>query len=170
MITKDNSSMKSIKAKDQKVLIIGVGNISRGDDALGWNFVSALESAYDFDVEYRYQLQVEDSEMISHYDKVLIVDASHEDLADGFEMKLCQAAPHYYFSSHAQKADTILHLTNEVYGVFPEVYTLAISGYQWDLDETTSTRASENFEKALDYFNNEFIRTKLSFLQLNSME
>ena len=152
MITTDNSSMKNIKAKEQRFLIIGVGNISRGDDALGWNFVSALESAYDFDVEYRYQLQVEDSEMISHYDKVLIVDASHEDLADGFEMKLCQAAPHYYFSSHAQKADTVLHLTNEVYGVYPEVYTLAISGYQWDLDETISSRASENFKKALDYF------------------
>ena len=149
--------MKNIKAKDQRFLIIGVGNISRGDDALGWNFVSALDSVYDFDFEYRYQLQVEDSEMISHYDKVVIVDASHEDLPDGFELKLCQAAPHYYFSSHAQKADTILHLTNEVYGAFPEVYTLAISGYQWDLDEKTSTLASENFDRALAYFRNEFI-------------
>ena len=162
--------MKNIKVKEHRILIIGVGNISRGDDALGWNFVSALESAYDFDFEYRYQLQVEDSEMISFYDKVVIIDASHEDLPDGFELKLCQAAPHYYFSSHAQKADTILYLANEVYGAFPTLYTLAISGYHWELDENTSPKASQNFKRALDYFTNEFIRTKLSFLQLNSME
>jgi hydrogenase maturation protease len=156
--------MKNIKAKKSGLLIIGVGNTSRGDDALGWDFVSALETEYAeiCDFEYRYQLQVEDSELISFYDKVVIIDASHEDLPDGFEMKICLPAPHYYFSSHAQKADTILYLANEIYGAFPTVYTMAISGYHWELDENTSAKASQNFEKALQYFRNEFSMPKLT--------
>lgn len=153
--------MKSTKTDRAHILIIGVGNVSRGDDAMGWNFVSDLQKCYDFDFEYRYQLQVEDSELICHYEKIVIIDASHDDLPEGYEIKICQPAPHYYFSSHAQKADTILYITNEVYGVYPELYTLGISGYQWELDAKTTDKAQQNFEKALNYFKDEFLNSNL---------
>ena len=63
---KENLLLRSSKTKE-KVLFIGIGNTSRGDDALGWDFVSKAQLHFpDADVEYKYQLQVEDSELSVH--------------------------------------------------------------------------------------------------------
>jgi hydrogenase maturation protease len=149
---KENLLLRNLKTKE-KVLFIGVGNTSRGDDALGWDFVSKAKVFFpDADLEYKYQLQVEDSELFSWYNTIIIGDASHEEHPDGFEFKSCQAAPHYYFSSHAQHPDTVLHLTHEIFKVYPSVYVMAISGYQWDLSEGLSNLALQNLNNALSYF------------------
>ena len=51
--------MNVLKA-DKKILLLGIGNNGRSDDALGWKFVEEFTSRQElFDVEYRYQLQVE---------------------------------------------------------------------------------------------------------------
>ena len=77
-----------------KHLIIGIGNSARADDALGWAFVSHVSQIMGdvFDYELRYQLQVEDSELICNYESILFVDATKEPLQDGFEMKRCEIA------------------------------------------------------------------------------
>ena len=57
---------------DRKTLLIGIGNSGRSDDALGWKFVDEFaDYDYLFDLEYRYQLQIEDSELVSRYKKVI---------------------------------------------------------------------------------------------------
>ena len=49
---------------DRKTLLIGIGNSGRSDDALGWKFVDEfVEYGHLFDLEYRYQLQIEDAEL-----------------------------------------------------------------------------------------------------------
>src|SRR6478736_6461247 len=103
----------------KKILIIGVGNSGRGDDGLGWKLAEKAEELFHdvCDVEYRYQLQVEESELISRYDVVIFADATHELLENGFEFRRCQPAREYFFSSHVQSPEAILYLTDVVFDI-----------------------------------------------------
>ena len=80
--------MKKLKTDFNKLLLIGIGNSGRGDDGLGWKFTDLIsEKNYHWiDLEYRYQLQIEDTELINNYDTIVFVDASHTVLKDGFEI------------------------------------------------------------------------------------
>jgi len=93
-----------------RTLLIGIGNGSRGDDALGWLFLKEIEEKDHgrFELEYRYQLQVEDADLISKYERVLFVDATEEHLPDGFIIKKCEPANSYFFSSHLQSPNCTL--------------------------------------------------------------
>ena len=142
-----------------KILFIGIGNCGRGDDGLGWKITDMLKryNCHFIDYEYRYQLQIEDAVLISGYDTVIFADASHAELEDGFEIKPCIAANHYFFSSHLQSPETILYLANNLYNKHPEAYTLAIAGHHWDLEISLSKKAEENLVVALVFFINYFL-------------
>ncbi|MBK8517822.1 MAG: hydrogenase maturation protease [Saprospiraceae bacterium] len=151
--------MKELKTETYPFLIIGIGNTGRGDDGLGWQFISWIKKLFEIqvDYEYRYQLQIEDSELVSRYNQVLFVDASHSDLKNGYELKQCNPVNHYFFSSHAQSPETILYLTECLYGVKPKAFSLAISGYCWELKTIISTPAKKNLDAAIQYFTEEYI-------------
>jgi hydrogenase maturation protease len=146
--------MKNSKAERAGILLVGIGNSGRKDDGLGWKFAGLVsESGRSvIDCEYRYQLQVEDVLMTCHYDKVIFVDATHEVLEDGYELKPCRVAPHYYYSSHMQSPETILYLAKELYNKEPEAWVLAITGKQWGLGTSLSLEAERNLEKAFLFF------------------
>lgn len=151
--------MKDLKTDSTNILIIGIGNCGRGDDGLGWKFTSLVENAGHplIDCEYRYQLQIEDATLIGEYDWVFFADASHRRLKNGFEISPCTASSHYYYSSHMQSPETILYLASDLYNKFPKAYTIAISGYHWDLKTSTSKKADKNLESAFAFFKNEFL-------------
>ena len=151
--------MKDLKTDSTKILIIGIGNSGRCDDGLGWKFTSLVESAghHLIDCEYRYQLQIEDATLIGEYDLVFFADASHSRLKNGFEILHCTATSHYYYSSHMQSPETILYLASDLYNKFPKAYTIAISGYHWDLKTSISKKADKNLESAFAFFINEFL-------------
>lgn len=142
-----------------KVLLIGIGNSGRGDDGLGWKFTDMLKRyKFDFlDYEYRYQLQVEDTLLISRYSEVIFADASHEVLENGFEVKSCIPANHYFFSSHIQSPETILYLANDLYDKQPAAYTVAISGLYWELKTSLSKEAKKNLQSAIAFFLEDFL-------------
>ena len=151
--------MKDLKTDSTKILIIGIGNSGRCDDGLGWKFTSLVESAghHLIDCEYRYQLQIEDATLIGEYDLVFFADASHSRLKNGFEILPCTATSHYYYSSHMQSPETILYLASDLYNKFPKAYTIAISGYHWDLKNSISVKADKNLESAFAFFMNEWL-------------
>ena len=146
---------------DKQMLLIGIGNIGRGDDGLGWEFVERVTNlGYHFmDYEFRYQLQVEDCELISKYDIVVFVDASHEPLDGGFELSRCTPGSHPYFATHAQTPEAILHLANSLYNKFPRTYTLAISGREWGFQNPLSLEAKNHLQSAFEFFVEEFLPT-----------
>jgi Ni,Fe-hydrogenase maturation factor len=75
--------------KDKDIIVLGIGNTGRQDDGLGWLFLDRLkEAGFEGAMEYRYQLQVEDAELISRYSQVIFVDASKTDLSNGFFLNL----------------------------------------------------------------------------------
>lgn len=155
--------MKKSGTDTAKMLLIGIGNCGRGDDGLGWSFADYLKEYFSdlFDVEYRYQLQVEDAELISKYGTVIFADASHEKLKDGFELRKCKAAGHYYFSSHMQSPETILFLSGKLYGRSPDSFLMAISGYEWELKTSLHDEAEKNLASAIDYFENIFLAEQI---------
>jgi len=155
--------MKKLKTDSNKILLIGIGNCSRGDDGLGWKFADYIQEKVIclFDIEYRYQLQVEDAELISRYDTIIFADASHFRLKNGFELKPCKATEHYFYSSHMQSPETILFLTKCLYGKSPKAFTMAISGAEWELKNSIDSEAQKNLQSAIIFFENNFIKRLL---------
>lgn len=136
---------------NKKILIIGIGNTGRQDDGLGWLVIDhILEDYKEIDKEYRYQLQIEDAELASHYSKVFFVDATKEQVDNGFYLKKCKASISHGVSSPALHPETIIGLTNDIYDKFPEAFILGIQGYHWELEIGISEKARGNLKKALN--------------------
>jgi hydrogenase maturation protease len=151
--------MKRSKTDTNGILLFGIGNSGRKDDGLGWKFAeqaNLLELPF-LDVEFRYQLQIEDVLLICRYDKILFADASHSKLRHGFEYKPCTAAHHYFFSSHLQTPETILYLAKELYDKSPEATTMAIEGQDWGLGACLSKSATRNLQHAITFFKKKVI-------------
>jgi hydrogenase maturation protease len=141
------------------LLVIGIGNNGRADDGLGWALADRLAQLNlpNVDIEYRYQLQVEDALLVCNYPVVVFADASHEALVDGFELKPCYAATHYFFSSHMQSPETILYLAKELLNHKPEAYTLAMAGTNWELSTQLTAEAYSNLQAAFSQFCKHFM-------------
>ncbi len=151
--------MKNLKTEKPAILLVGIGNSGRKDDGLGWKFtdIAFRLGLPALDCEFRYQLQIEDALLLYRYDKVVFADASHTELKEGFEIKPCTPASHYFYSSHMQSPETILYLAKELYNKIPEAYTLAIAGYNWGLGTSLSKRAENNLRKAVVFFEKDFL-------------
>ncbi len=140
-----------------KTLLVGIGNSGRSDDGLGWAFVEAVENKGDFlgKTLLRYQLQVEDAELISQYGQVIFVDAFQGDLEDGFLLKKCKAEKDFSFTTHRLAPETVLYLCQELYQKKPDAYLFLINGEKWGLEIGLSEMAEMNLENALSYFEKE---------------
>jgi hydrogenase maturation protease len=144
--------MKDIN-QTKKTLIIGIGNYGRADDALGWKFIDEFSDRDDlYDFEYRYQLQIEDAELVSKYEKVIFVDASHQSIEKGFSFYNCLPAPTSAFTTHQLNPETVLWLAQELFDVYPRGFVMAIEGTHWELHHGLSEQAEENFKKASAFF------------------
>ena len=142
-----------MKKLDSKAIILGIGNNGRQDDGLGWAFLDFLKKQNaNIDLEYRYQLQIEDAELISNYDTVFFVDATKEDTKDGFYLKPCLPSERYSFSTHALEPETIMYLSRKLYDHKPDASVFAIQGYDWELKIGLSENGSSNLDKAKKYF------------------
>ena len=149
-------------------LVIGIGNDGRGDDAMGWLFADWIAQNGMMEVEYRYQLQVEDAELISLYEEVIFVDASLEEIEQGFYFKKCEPAAAIHFSTHKIDPATILWLAREIYGATTLGYVLAIRGYNWQLEQGLSGEAKENYSRAVVFFEKEMMSIKTMEMSFKS--
>ena len=127
-------------------LIYGIGNIGRQDDGLGWAFVDWLDETQvctRADKVKFYQLNLEDADLISHQDRVLFVDASKDVAIDSFRLYKAEPKMDFSFTSHAMSIETIMATCWQCFDRLPEVYVLAIRGYEWEL-EIGLTKAGAN--------------------------
>lgn len=137
----------------KKILLIGIGNDGRTDDAMGWKFLDQFSDLNDiFDFEYRYQLQIEDAELISQYNTVIFVDASQEQFENGFYFYPCIPASSFTLTTHQLAPEVVLWLAGSVFDAPPKGYVLAISGINWKLGYSLSKGAKTNFKNAVTFF------------------
>jgi len=136
-----------------ETLLIGIGNNGRADDGLGWAFLDRVQQEMDFpgQLEYRYQLQVEDAELISRAERVVFVDSYQGGLPGGFQWKPCEPAADVEFTSHVLPPGVILQLSRDLYGKSPPADLLLIQGRSWDLHTGLSTAAERHLERAVQF-------------------
>ncbi len=140
------------------VLVIGYGNPSRGDDAIGPVLLERLEalrcknSDLDcFDTLTDFQLQVEHAMDIHGYKQVIFVDAA-VNLERSFRFELLHAARDESFSSHALNPAAVLAVYEDFYGrPPPESCLLTIHGERFELGEGLSNAAQESLDSALGF-------------------
>lgn len=138
----------------EKILVVAFGNVARGDDGLGIRFGEFLMNEHidNVDVEMDYQLTIEMSADILNYEKVVFVDASVS-CKEPFEFYRIEADRNFGFSSHSIRPEALLSLCEQCFDdSIPEAWVLAIRGYEFDLSEKLSDKASNNLAKALDFF------------------
>ena len=137
--------------------MLGIGNESRQDDGLGWRFLEYLKASpiEGMDLEYRYQLQVEDAECISRYRRVLFVDATHEHLDTGYYVRPCPGTHGEELGSHALRPETVVYLCERIFKKFPKCLVMGIEGSQWELKPGLTEQAERNLCKAQRYFKEE---------------
>ena len=140
--------------KKNKTIVFGIGNVGRQDDGLGWLFLDHLKEKQfnHLDLEYRYQLQIEDAELICNYDTVIFVDAVKSNVAEGFYLKKCKPSAKFGYSTHELAPETILHLAKSLYNHQPKSHILGIEGVQWNLEIGLSDKAKHNIKKAIASF------------------
>ena len=145
--------------KSNNLLIVGIGNNTREDDGLGWNFLDLLKTKgfKEEQLVYKYQLMVEDAELISHYKKVFFVDACKSDLQHGFSIEKLAPSNQVAFSTHSVPPNQILNLCETIYNHFPESYVIKIKGVQWDYHIGLSTEAEDNLKNAFLEFTENYV-------------
>ena len=139
-----------------EILLIGIGNISRGDDGIGWLFADEIESGFGktITVEKEFQLVVEDALKITGYDTVIFVDASENVLDNGFYFRKIDVPDviKTEFTSHSQTPENIMFLTSDLFQHTMDAYVLEISGRDWELGEDLSGYGRQNLHHALTFF------------------
>ena len=142
---------------DNKAILIGIGNSARRDDGLGWAFLDKVKEHPYFkgDIIYRYQLQVEDADLIKDYDTVLFVDAMKNDQDIAFEWKECNPTKDLGFSTHALDPESVVSLCKLLYNKSPKAFVFGIKGVRWELEEGLSAVGVKNLEKGIKYFFNQ---------------
>ena len=135
-------------------LIIGIGNNTRQDDGLGWYFLDAIEKE-GFNPEnlvYKYQLLVEDADLISKYETVFFVDANKTPLKKGYSIEQIYPSEKVAFSTHTVPPNQILNLCETIYLKKPKAYVIKIQGYNWNFKIGLTKQAKTNFKNALASF------------------
>lgn len=102
-------------------------------------------------LEAGYQFQVEDALLFSEFQKVVVVDALRKGRKP-FVFKKIRPAGKFAFTTHALSAEAVAYLSRTLYGKNPEVYTLAIRGYEFEVSEGLTPAARKNLELALAFF------------------
>lgn len=152
MTIKMTSSKPNTNHEPAKILVLAIGNDSRNDDGLGWAAAERLGGLNTLlEVEMRYQLQVEDAELISTFPLVIFVDATKEDFDQGYRWYQILPSVSSGMNTHALQPPEVLALCKQVYNKTPLAFVLAISGHKWLLKTGLSNKAKKNLEAASNF-------------------
>ena len=137
------------------LLVVGWGNLSRGDDALGPLCIERLRATLvpAASVEYLddYQLQIEHALDLVGRQRVLFVDASLSCRAP-FEVMQLRAAQDASFITHAMSPQALMQVFRDLRGEEPPPCTLlAIRGERFELGEPPSVGALDHLAAALQW-------------------
>lgn len=139
------------------LLVLAWGNPSRGDDALGPEFLRCAEAmvspaAHDIEFVADFQLQPEHATDIAGRDLVLFVDASMVVPAP-FTFSAVVPSHDYTFTSHAMSPGALLAAFRDAFLQSPPpAFLLAIRGERFGLGEPMSAAAGANLGQALAFF------------------
>ncbi len=153
-----------------RTLVLGYGNVDRGDDSIGYYVVNQLARRFGhldvepyselpetltdtIDVYFQRQLVPEMAEIVADYDRVIFVDA-HTGVYNE-EVRVVDLTPGYSQSplTHHLTAESLLALTEVMFGRAPRGVLCSARGYEFDftneLSEGSRTLADRLVEQIL---------------------
>lgn len=129
------------------ILIIGYGNLLRGDDAAGALAARELDRYFQDDDEVEtiavQELTPEMAEIISRSSFVLFLDASNQGKSGSIVCAPVEPEDDSRHFTHHFTAATLLSLARQIYGQAPPAVALTLSGWSFALDSELSRRARE---------------------------
>lgn len=141
----------------KKLLIYGYGNPGRSDDGLGIKLAEfakqwAIENnKWQINVETAYQLNIEDAEIISHYDYVIFSDASTKNI-EGIKLSIVKPRKTTLeFTMHSMSVEYILYLCKQHFKKAPVTLLLQIQGKEWNTKEELSPLGEKNLRMAIEF-------------------
>jgi hydrogenase maturation protease len=157
------------------LLILGWGNLSRGDDALGPLFLQRLQASLPPQrcerIEFLddYQLQIEHALDMVGRQQVLFVDASLN-CPPPFEVTELHAKQDDSFTTHALSPPALMQVYQDLQGeVPPPCMQLAIRGEAFELGEPPGEAALAHLDAALCWALDALQRGVLKALATESM-
>lgn len=135
-------------------LLIGIGNPSRGDDALGPLAIARLEAMHLPDTELLsdFQLQVEYLLDLEGRAEVIFIDATLDPAVRQFSFQAVHGERDRSHSSHALSPQAVLAAYVQYHGrPPPPAFVLAIRGHRFELGEGLSEPAAAALEAALAF-------------------
>jgi hydrogenase maturation protease len=139
-----------------RLVVLAWGNPSRGDDALGPEFLASAQRLVPprgLDVEFvtDFQLQPEHAADLAGRDLALFVDASTRAPAP-YAFAPAQPAHDRTFTSHAMSPGAVLAACADAFGDAPPAFTLAIRAHGFELGSPLGARARANLAQALEFY------------------
>jgi len=138
-----------------RVLLIGYGNPSRGDDGLGPAFIFRIADQLptgSVTFEQDYQLNLEHVDLIAQHEIVIFIDADAS-CDDSYQFQKLEPKADLSFTTHSVSPSALLAMADEYFNpVTRQGYTLGIRGEVFgDFEEGLSPRAEMNLTSALDF-------------------
>jgi hydrogenase maturation protease len=139
-----------------KSLVIGYGNSLRGDDGIGrevaeivasWNLPQVRSLS-------RFQLTPELAADLAEVEMVIFVDACQVAKTDTVKLYDLQPLADIQIRSHFSSPQTILNLTQTLYGKCPQAWWLVIPGVDFHFSDRLSATAKQNISLALTQIKN----------------
>lgn len=134
-----------------KGLVIGIGNLLRGDDGLGPQTVSLLDEigfdGRDVSTLTLPQIDITLVSSLASVNYAIFIDARVCDSGD--EVKIVQYLPseqdaYPSHTSHALSIPSVIEITRKLYGRAPACYLVLPSGYEFSIGERLSPKAETN--------------------------
>jgi hydrogenase maturation protease len=141
-------------------LIIGIGNPSRGDDALGPLAIEALEALNLPGVECLtdFQLQVEHALDLEGRSRVIFIDAAASG-QESYQFGSLTPTSETLHTTHALPPEAVLGACIRIGIAIPsQAHVLGIRGYCFELGDGLSPQARINLKAALIFLKTELAR------------
>ena len=123
-----------------KTLVIGYGNDSRRDDGVGRYVIEQLaqHDLPDVELQTAHQLEVELAETLTHYDRVIFVDAAIPDAPSAIQRSVVTPTFQSHAVAHYLTPPDVLSLSETLYGHVPQATLFSIRGRDFNFGSELS--------------------------------
>lgn len=139
------------------IMVIGIGNPLRGDDAVGIHLLQRLSKHFtsDFKGIIAYEADIGLAEELSSYPALLIIDALAASCEPPFQILPLPPAANIFprggFSSHSFNWGMVLAMARDIFGHCPEAFLCGIRAHSFAIDEKLSPLCQVAADTAFAY-------------------